>query len=129
MTSPAEDIKALLEAESSLALDFGTDLFVGDMPESPDNCICVMDTGGFAPSIGPYYHPSVQILVRGTVGSYSETIAQAQALCITLHAYYGTPSGSSFYYAGVWSLGDPFYIGVDENNRPLFSINFRIQRR
>lgn len=129
MTSCSSDIKTLLEADSSLALEFGTDLFIGELPETPNQCCTIVDTGGYETKIGPYYSPTVQMLFRGDVGEYEETYSLAQAVTILLHEYSGTPSGSTFYYTGIWSLGDPFFIGVDENERPLFSINFRIQRR
>lgn len=129
MTSPAQDIRVLIDGDSSLGLVFGTDLFVGDMPESPDACVALFDTGGSSPDPNKYFRADVQVLVRGTVGSYSETYAVTETILLLLHEYYGTPSGSTYYYSVVWASGVPFYIGVDESNRPLFSLNFRIQRR
>lgn len=129
MTSPAQDLKSLLDANSGLSLEFGVDLFVGDMPETPDSCVCLFDTPGFPVGIGPFYTCSAQVLVRGAVGSYVETYSLTADISSVLHEYYGTPSGSSFYYTGIWAAGVPFFIGMDDSNRPLFSINFRIQRR
>lgn len=129
MNSSAQDIKELIEADSSLSLEFGVDLFIGDMPETPNECVALFDTGGSETTVGPYYRSSVQILLRGEVGGYSEVHDRAFSINALLYGYSGVPTSSSLYYTGIWSLGDPFYIGVDEENRPLFSINFRIQRR
>ena len=129
MNSPAQDIRIILEADSSLGLVFGTDLFIGLMPDSPDACASIADSGGFPASPGPYYYPTAQVLVRGIVGSYAATSAVAADVVAALHEYTGQPDSSSYFYAGIWSMYDPIFIGVDEKNRPLFSMNFRIQRR
>lgn len=129
MTTPAQDIKVLLESDSSLALSFGEDLFVGEMPENPNLCVSLFDTGGIPVVVGPFYTCFVHILVRGVVGGYVEAYTLAEEISSVIHEYYGTPLGSSFYYTGVWASSVPFFIGTDEANRPLFSLNFKVQRR
>jgi len=125
----AEDIKTLLDNSSSCGLTFGTDLFIGLMPDGPDLCASVTDAPGLPPSPTLYYSEFVHILVRGGVGGYSEAASLAEDIGAVLHEYTGTPAGSDFYYAGVWLTGSPAFIGVDDKNRPMFSINLRIQRR
>lgn len=73
--------------------------------------------------------PRVQIVVRGTT---DESTARLSA-----DAIYGQLHG-----AGVFALtggvivnnllglqGGPIYVGVDDNNRHLYSINFRVEHR
>lgn len=129
MNTVAQDIKVILDGDSSLGLTFGTDLFVGLMPTTPDTCVSVIDTGGLEPTVGPYYYPTAQVLVRAGVGLYDTAASLAYSLIDKLHRYYGQPDSSSYYYTGIWAVGDPVFLGLDEANRPMFSINFRIQRR
>jgi hypothetical protein len=129
MSSPADDFQLLLSENSNVGLTFGTDMFVGAMPDMPDACISIVDTGGQEPDRGPYERSTVQILVRGGVGDYAITHELAKTIQEALHEYYGMPESSSYYYAGIWATNEPFYLGTDQRGRPLFSLNFRIQRR
>jgi len=129
MNTSAQDIKIILDGDSSLGLTFGTDLFIGLMPDTPDECVAVTDTGGLEPAPGPYYYPTVQLLVRAGVGLYATVSDLAYTILDKLHEYCGQPDSSSYYYTGIWATGDPVFIGTDEKNRPLFALNFRIQRR
>jgi len=129
MTTSAVDIKTVLTSSSPLALTFGTNIFVGLMPDSPDACVSVLDSPGLPPDPNGYYLPYVHILVRGGQGEYLSTSDRAAAIMAAVHEYKGTPTGASYYYTGVWATSEPFFIGTDDNLRPLFSINLRIQRR
>lgn len=54
----------------------GADIFVGGLPEEPNACVAVLDTGGFAPDpYLPLTDPTVEILCRGT--DYETTNAKA----------------------------------------------------
>lgn len=129
MSSAADDFRIILDASSSAGLTFGTDMFVGAMPDTPDECISIIDTGGQEPDKGPYEKATVQIMVRAGVGEYLVGYALAKAVQGALHEYYGQPDSSSFYYTGIWTTGEPFYLGTDTRGRSLFSLNFRYQRR
>ncbi len=48
MNIPSKDIKDMLEASSALNLVFGTNLFIGQLPDKPRNCVSIVDTSGFA---------------------------------------------------------------------------------
>lgn len=133
MNTPAQDIKIILEANvdsSSHDLTFGSNMFIGRMPESPSECVSIADAPGLEPDVGPYYYDFVSVLIRGEIGQYVEAANIGQAMISTLHRYHGQPDSSSMYYTGIWcDSGTPGYIGTDENNRPMFSFNLRIQRR
>ncbi|KKN45608.1 hypothetical protein LCGC14_0681180, partial [marine sediment metagenome] len=63
-TSPAKDIAAIL-ALDGVATE-GTDLFVDEIPETPDFCVVVRNTTGF--DANPAYRrdsPTVQVIIRG----------------------------------------------------------------
>ena len=71
MNASSIDIKDMLEAESSLDLTFGTDLYVGIEPLKPNNTVTIFDTYGRPPQLllsssGIYEYPAVQIRVRNT---------------------------------------------------------------
>ena len=128
MNSPATDISVILEATSSLALTFGTDLFVSEMPDTPDESVCVYDTGGFEPEANFIYErPTVQVRVRGAKGDYVATYTLTQGIRDTLHplANY-TINGAR--YVAIWCQSDIISLGFDKNHRPMLSVNFRIHR-
>lgn len=128
MNSPAVDIKSILAATSSLALTFGTDLFVSEMPDTPDECVCVYDTGGYPPEANfNYERPTVQVRVRGSKGAYVAAHSLTQDVRDTLHALTNqTVNGAR--YIGIWCESDVLSLGYDNNHRPMLSVNFRIHR-
>lgn len=130
MNSPATDIKDMLDASAAaLGLTFATDLFVGQMPDSPDKCICVYDTGGYDPESGTerYEKPTVMVTVRGARMGYVAGWALAQDIKDVLHRLHNETWNSTRYIA-IWCVGDINHIGFDQNQRPKFTINFRIHR-
>jgi len=129
MMNPAsEDIKDLLAAESSLALTFATNLFIAKMPIDPDLCVSVNDTGGYDPEVDYVYdRPTVQIQVRGPKGDYIVGHELAQDIGETIHGV-NNQTVNATRYIGIWREGDVIALGFDDNDRPLFSINFRIHR-
>lgn len=131
MNSPAVDISDILAATSSLALTFATDLFVSEMPDTsdtPDECVCVYDTGGFEPEAGfNYERPTVQVRVRGPKGDYETAHNLAQSIRDELHGLANhTINGAR--YIGIWCMSDIMSLGYDKNHRPMLSVNFRIHR-
>ena len=128
MNAPSEDIKDLLEEPSSLGLAFKENLFVSEMPGSPDGCVVVYDTGGDDADAGYLYdRPSVQIRVRGAKGGYKDAYALALAIKGELHGATDHEINSTR-YVGMWATGDILSLGYDDNHRPLFSVNFRLHR-
>lgn len=128
MNPPSEDIKDLLEADSGLALTFRTDLFIGEMPTTPDACVCVYDTGGAAQEPNhTYKHPSVQVRVRGDKGAYRTAHVQAQDIQDLLHQTTELTVGGAR-YLGIWAQGDVLFVGPDDLGRPIFTVNFSAER-
>ena len=128
MNAPSEDIKDILEGMSALALIFATDLFISEMPDEPDQCVCIYDTGGEPAEVNYIYEkPTIQIRVRGAKGAYLATHELAQSIRDTLNGL-NNETWNGARYVGIWAMGDVLFINYDDNHRPIFTINFRIHR-
>lgn len=126
MSSPAKAIAQLLE-DSSISLGtVGTNIFIGHEPAMPDNCITIFDTGGFESTPNySYERPTVMVKVRNL--SYDTGYDLAQDVHDALNGLCDVIEGS-YRYIGIWVLSGPNSIGRDDNNRALFTINFRLHR-
>lgn len=129
MNPASEDIKDMLVASAAgLGLTFGTDIFISKIPDTPDVCYCIYDTGGMDPeSQYEYDRPTVQVLCRGANGGYRAAWLAAKDVRDVLHGV-SNETWNSTRYIGVWCMGDVLFAGYDESERPLFTINFRIHR-
>lgn len=128
MNPPSEDIKDILAGISSLALIFGTDLHVAELPKEPDQCVAIYDSGGYEPQAGyNYERPTIQIMVRGEPGGYCVAQMLAQNCRDELHGLANYTINAAR-YIGIWCEADVTFVGFDENRRPSFSVNFRIHR-
>lgn len=130
MNPSSEDIKDILEYESSLGLVFGTNLFIGREPVTPIDCVTIYDTYGSAPDISlnyeNNYNPSVQIRVRNV--DYLTGWALIENISTMLHGRAHETWNSTYYNVILCSSG-PALLDWDKNNRPRFIINFNIKRR
>lgn len=125
MNPSSVDIKDYLE--SFAIASFGTDLFISKMPDSPDLCICLYDTAGEAPD--PTMEiPHLMVHIRGGEGQYITGYAKAKEVFDALSGLSNEELGST-HYVGVWAISDITSLGYDDKNRPLFSMNFRIERQ
>jgi hypothetical protein len=131
MNSVSEDIKDILEAESSLDLTFGTNLFVAHEPATPANTVTVYDTAGYAPQLTMdkdeiYEYPSVQIRVRNV--SYQTGWELINDIKRSLHGRaHETWNGT--YYSVIRCSSDIALVDWDNSKRARFVVNFDIQRR
>ena len=132
MNATSEDIKDMLEAESSLGLVFPTNLFIGREPTKPDDCVTIFDTPGGPPMIAlskadsDYYYPSVQIRVRNN--DYTVGWDLINAIKVLLHGS-GPEVWNGTTYTAIMCAQEPFPLGWDEHSRVWFVANFNIQRR
>ena len=133
MNSLAQDFCSHLVGVSSLALVLGTNLFRGkvDTDNVDGAVVAVKDTPGDDPEHGfEFDRPRCQVYVRGAKGSYANAYAIAQAVrkeLMTLTAN-GATTINGTRYNGVYAVGDVNYITYDEENRPIFTANFRVHR-
>ena len=135
MNPTSDDIKTLLEDDSSLGLTFKDNLFVGRQPDgtnAKDNCVTVADTPAASPHLGTttkvsqYYYPSVQIVVRNN--DYINAMNLAQNIMESLHGR-GNEVVNSTYYALIRCSSGPTPLEWDENERVNVVVNFELQRR
>lgn len=131
MNSSADDVKGMLEADSSLGLQHGIDLFVGREPSNPDNCVTIFDTPGFPPvaTLGNdtiYQYPAIQILVRNR--SYLNGYALIKSIVELLHNR-GPETWDGTMYCSILCTGEPALLDWDANGRARFFVNFNLQRR
>lgn len=125
--SVSVDVATFLEA-NGFGLRADGSLQIGTLKSMPDIVIAVKVSGG------PPAHrtmrklpampmPEVQVIVRGEKNTFGVTEARADALLAFLDNYVGMMNGT--YYSQIECRHSaPLYIGVDENVRPTFSINF-----
>jgi len=117
------------DEEPAVTPDLGTigqNLFYSFLPDSPDACISIFDTGGWPKDPDfPRKDVTFQFRIRGT------TYDEAQALAKKLHDYFcpgGIPKkcfniGSFFIQLVLPMQPVPYYMGRDENGRDEFTWN------
>jgi hypothetical protein len=130
MNPPSEDIKdILISSAAGIDLTFGTNLFISSMPDSPDLCACIYDTGGSEPEHNyNYMRPTIQTTIRGKKSTgYRDAWKLAETIRNVLYAIHNE-TWNGTWYIGVWAETDIFFVGYDENKRPLLTVNFRIHR-
>jgi hypothetical protein len=131
MSAPSIDIKDMLAAESSLALTFAVDLFVGLEPDKPVDCVTIYDTPGGPPQLNmnaaeEYEYKSAQVRIRDQ--DYETGWNLANEIKTSLHGRAGETWNGTLYTVIAVSNG-PFFLKWDENHRAIFIINLNLQRR
>jgi len=129
MNPVTEDIKDILEADSSLALTYATDLFISKEPNRPDDCVTLYDTPSYPPLLTldgeTYYRSGLQIRVRNQDYDTGMTLARNIMSCLHGRAN-ETWNGTS--YALIHAVGEPAALAWDDKNRVIIIINFNCQR-
>ncbi len=102
----------------------GTDIFLGLMPDQPDNCIALFEYAGSPPDLhwnGEY--PGLQVRVRNK--SYAAGRAKIKEVVTELHgAHELTLNGTR--YLLIKARGSPEVLKRDNNNRVELFVNFEI---
>ncbi|WP_027309358.1 minor capsid protein [Caloramator sp. ALD01] len=102
--------------------EVGEDVFFAQIPENPDNLIAIFETGGYEPELlfdKAIEYPTFQIWVRGL--DYEVTRNRVQSIFELLH-------GNTEIYPLIEAMQSPTCLGLDENNRWEFSVNFKITK-
>ncbi len=115
--------KSIIAAQAASS---GWQIEISAMPKTPDRVVSINDTGGLDPN--PKWlidYPTLQLLVRGKIGDYLATYLEAKAykdllLGITSQDISGDR------WISVTQNGDLGSIGRDENERPIFAVNFAL---
>lgn len=96
-------------------------------------CVFVANVGGppSVPYLGgtrlAYWRPHVQVIVRGAAGAFEvgEQVAREVLGALHLHSVPMAAGGSYVEVAAQDSA--PGYLGPDESDRPIWSLNFEAQ--
>jgi hypothetical protein len=132
MNSSSEDVKDMLEEDSSLGLEFGENLFIGKEPSSPQDCVTIYDTFGSPPQLtfdgkdSLYEYPSIQIRVRNR--KYQTGWALINDIMLSLHGRANETYNETLYTVIYCSSG-PALLTWDDNEMVKFICNFNLQRR
>lgn len=113
----------------------GTNLFKGIMPDTPDACVAVFETGGLpsvhamASAVGQAVveRPRIQVLCRAAQYDYATARTKAHDVYKLLD---GLPARdiNGTAYKWVAAIQSPFYMGSDANGRPLIATNYEITK-
>lgn len=123
------ELGTYLDGDTSLTL--GTDLFLGQLPESPDAAVSLIETGGTEPDDtwagdNPAIEmPRVQITVRGAEDTYGTTRTTMDTVYKSLCKIKNqTLSGTLWLRCS--PIDSPAFLMRDETNRPIFVSNFQV---
>ena len=123
MTAPSAGFSSLLTTHVGTS---GWAIEVGAMPSSPDRVIMISDSGG-RPANPKWLldFPNVQTMIRGKIGDYTATFAEAVAVKDIL---LGVDSQDLLgdRWVAINLMSDLAFVGRDSNERPLFSINWAL---
>jgi Bacteriophage minor capsid protein len=125
---PTEGVKNLLEAAGLgvLGAETGWAIRISRTKDKPDTLITLYDAPGKAPEPGlDINEPTVQVIVRGAPNGYRD----AYAKCLRIKdELLGLPSTvmppDNDIWASVTMPRDILSLGYDDNERPIFSLNF-----
>ena len=131
MNTFSEDIKDMMAAESTLALTFGTDLFIGKEEKDPNNCVTIYDTPSSPPDLSlnneeRFYNSSVQVRIRNR--SYTVGMALARNILELFHGR-AQETWNSTLYTVITATGEPAALAWDDNDRIIIVINLNTKRR
>ena len=102
----------------------GTDLFLGLMPDQPDNCIALFQYAGSPPDLhwnGEY--PGLQVRVRNKC--YADARTKIGEVAKKLHGLH-EQTLSGIRYLLIKARGSPEVLKRDNNNRVELFVNFEI---
>ena len=103
-------------------------IFVENMPDTADNAIALISSGGSPPDVGGLVsRPTIQVLVRGN-RSADETFTLAAAILAQLHGHHDTRLvvGGTRIMLCRARQSEPIFLGRDANGRFDYSINFQL---
>lgn len=118
---------------SAAGLTPGTDLFLGQMPDQPDELVCLYETGGRSPAkamgntAGRAHaeYPRLQVVARGAQYGYDSARALANRAFVLLDGLpHRSINGTMYHYGS--ALQSPFLLNVDEQGRPTIAFNVDI---
>ena len=89
---------------------------------SQARAVCIVETGGLPWEPGAIFKPTFQVVVRGPASSPTTAREKMDDVITALHRFSGTAGNRR--YPDIQLQGDVVYLGLDQNDRPLYSANF-----
>lgn len=130
MARTSHDIALLLQANAIGTM--GTDIFINDEPDEPNNCITIYDTGGTSgqvTNVTTYKQPRIQIRVRNNKQSDGHAKAEAiETLMETNSRLRYRPAGASYKYTALYKQTEILFLPRDVKRRSICVQNFRCPR-
>ena len=119
---------SLLVDMKSLITAVNANIFLGDLPDTPDNCIALYQSGGqdAVHSLGAgvdetHETPTFQVRIRNT--SYATANTQAESVKDILDGLVNQTINSNLYIS-IFMQGDINSLGRDDRNRINLTVNF-----
>ena len=116
----------------SLITSVNDNIYLGDLPDTPDNCIVLYATGGLGTlhNIGVATNKaaeqqSIQIRVRNT--DYATAVSEANEIKDILDGYNNTIVNTDLYQS-VFLDSDILSLGKDDRGRTNLTINFTLKK-
>lgn len=112
-----------------------TNVFKGVLPESPDACVALLETGGLpsrhtmsgGPGSAITERPGVQVLVRGAARDYQEPRTRARTVFNRLDGTANTDL-SGVRYLSIFAEQSPFLVDRDANERVVIGFNCLVEK-
>lgn len=130
ITLPSEGVKDILVSAgigvfaSQSATEWS--IRISKMEPKPDKMIAIFDVPGLPPQPGlDINYPALQIVVRGTPAGYVDSYAKAQRIVDELLGRDTETRGGDI-WASVTMSSDIINLGYDDNERPMWSMNFQL---
>lgn len=126
--NPAVSIQTLLQTAGVGTIDAASGWSIRAIREqaSPDTHVTCYNTGGLQPN--PKYlldFPSAMVRVRGAPHGYTAARAKAQVVKDTLLGLESQDIDGDR-WVSVRMIGDLNELGFDDNDRPMFTLNFTL---
>lgn len=127
------DVKNILETCDCCAFAGGEDVswasYIGQQPTQPDNTVTIYDQGGRRfNTISKCVSEDIAFAIRVRGTDYLETYQKAQevAAALNLVSHYIVSNEGNFHttYQSIRQTTLPAIEGYDDQNRPVFLINF-----
>lgn len=107
----------------------GTTIFYSYAPDSVDDCIVVLDTGGMKPDIYiPTKDPTFQVFIRASTYSAGKSVLNSVRSALHQQKGVNLVSGQTFFYY-IYAMSEGGHIGRNDRGLDEFSINFHAKTR
>ena len=130
-----DDVATYLAANST-RLTVGVNLTKAYMPDTPDTCTTVFETGGYVPihflttgtQTRMYESPSIMVHSRSTDYQTVRTVIDDVFTVLDGVNNRGLPTTTGTHYVSIDAVQSPFLVTRDQNDRFVMSVNFDVTK-